>query len=131
MNQIVYVVADVKKEVVIGVYNEYKDALATLPDNNSKSVSITPVLVDATPDASREMCYNEEDVIDSTEIEIEFAAEIEAEEDEDEDEYNDYDGDYGGDDEDEDELYDEDEEDRPDPLEILYDIKAVLDAALI
>lgn len=101
MNQIVYVVVDIENENLIGVYNEYEDALHSLEGYNSPDVSITPVLVDAAPDYERPLTYSENDMEGAvdTELELAYAAKVaemedyeyeyEDEEDEDDEELTD------------------------------------------
>lgn len=140
LNQIVFVVMDNYEEKVLGVYNEYTDAVQLAEAANKDfyiedTITITPVLVDTVninPD-SRKLYWNEQDVVDALQEEIDLALPYEEEEeeeeeeddwDEDEDEEED---DWDDDDDDEDE--DEEEETPDDPIEsmiIMYNGKRAL-----
>ena len=89
LNQIVFVVMDNYEEKVLGVYNEYKDAvqLAEAAEKDfyeDDVITITPVLVDTVnivPD-SRKLYWNEQDVVDALQEEIDLALPYEEEEEE-------------------------------------------------
>ena len=123
LNQIVFVVMDNYEEKVLGVYNEYKDAvqLAEAAEKDfyeDDVITITPVLVDTVnivPD-SRKLYWNEQDVVDALQEEIDLALPYEEEEEEDDDYDEDEDEDAEDDDWDEDDD-DEEEETPDDPIE--------------
>lgn len=121
LNQIVFVVMDNYEEKVLGVYNEYKDAvqLAEAAEKDfydDDVITITPILVDTVnivPD-SRKLYWNEQDVVDALQEEIDLALPYEEEEEENDD-WDEDDDDDEDDDEDDD---DEEEEETPDdPIE--------------
>lgn len=126
LNQIVFVVMDHCEGRILGVYNEYTDAvqLAEAAEKDfyeDDFITITPVLVDTVninPD-SRLLYYMEQDVVDALQEEIDLALPYEEEEDEDEEDDDDWDEDD-----------DEDEEEAPaDPIEsmiVMYNGKRAL-----
>lgn len=125
MNQVVFVVNDRKEKKILGVFNEYEDALQVALDVPSTykgdEVSITPVLVDRMNVLSdaRKYWLNEQDVVNAVQEEIDLASPIEEDEDEDEDEWED-----DWDEEDEWEEDDDDEEDEViDPIEEMVSIQ--------
>lgn len=95
MNQVVFVVNDRKEKKILGVFNEYEDALQVALDVPSTykgdEVSITPVLVDMVNVLSdaRKYWLNEQDVVNAVQEEIDLASPIEEDEDEEEDEWED------------------------------------------
>ena len=147
LHQIVYVVIDSIRRVIIAVCNTEDDAKkvalnADQPDYLGNEISITPVLVDSMYEEGEEgyrpLCWNEGQLQDALKDEFELAyildkqeAEAEAEEeaeDEDEDEdLDDEDEDEDLEDEDEDEDEDDDEED--DEEEEDSTIEAITEAA--
>lgn len=126
MYQMVFVVNDKYAQRIIGVYNEFPDALEaakayTRWSYSGYEISITPVTVDLDNqvNGSRTYCINEQEVVDAVQDELDVAyddylnnEEAEAE-DEDEDEYEDED-ESEDEDEDEDESEDEEEDDEED-----------------
>jgi hypothetical protein len=146
LHQIVFVVMDNYEQKILGVYNEYTEAVQLAEAANKDiytedTITITPVLVDTiniNPD-SRALYWNEQDVVDALQEEIDLAAPYEEEEDE-EDEEDEDDWEWDEDefeDEDEEEEEDDDEETPADPIEsmiIMCDGKRALresDATLI
>lgn len=115
MYQMVFVVNDKYAQRIIGVYNEFPDALQAAKDYTKGNytgyeISITPVTVDLDNplNDARTYCINEQQVANAMQDELDLAyedwqdAEVENEvEDEDENEYED----------DDDEAEDEDEDD--------------------
>lgn len=97
LNQIVFVVMDNYEEKVLGVYNEYKDAvqLAEAAEKDfydDDVITITPILVDTVnivPD-SRKLYWNEQDVVDALQEEIDLAMPYIEEEEEEEEEVDDF-----------------------------------------
>ncbi len=148
MYQMVFVVNDKYAQRIIGVYNEFPDALKAAKDYTKGNytgyeISITPVTVDLDNPANgaRSYALNEQEVMDAVQDEMDLAyddwigsanepeAEAEADEDEDEDEYVDEDEDDDVDDpEDEPE---EDEEDVDDLIDGTIDEIAELIGDLI
>lgn len=116
MNQVVFVVNDRKEKKILGVFNEYEDALQVALDVPSTykgdEVSITPVLVDRVNVLSdaRKYWLNEQDVVNAVQEEIDLASPIEEDEDEDEDEDDWDDDEWEEDDDDEEEVIDPIEE---------------------
>ena len=86
LNQIVFVVMDNYEQKILGVYNEYTDAvqLAEAANKNfyaEDTITITPVLVDTVninPD-SRKLYWNEQGVVDALQEEIDLALPYEEE----------------------------------------------------
>lgn len=124
LNQIVFVVMDNYEQKVLGVYNEYTDAVQLAEAANKDFytediITITPVLVDTVnivPD-SRKLYYTEQGVVDALQEEIDLALPYEEEEEEDDDwDEDEWDEDEDEDD-DEDEDEDEEEETPADPIE--------------
>lgn len=129
LHQIVYVVIDSIRRVIIAVCNTEDDAKkvalnADQPDYLGNEISITPVLVDGMYEEGEEgyrpLCWNEGQLQDALKNEFALAAildqqeaEAEAEEEEAEDEDEDEDEDLDDEDEDED-LEDEDEDEDED-----------------
>ena len=125
MYQMVFVVNDKYAQRIIGVYNEFPDALKAAKDYTKGNytgyeISITPVTVDLDNGANsaRGYCLNEQEVMDAVQDEMDVAyddwlndtdeTEAEAEDEgedeaEDEDEYVDEDADDDVDDPEEDE----------------------------
>lgn len=116
MYQMVFVVNDKYAQRIIGVYNEFRDALKAAKDYTKGNytgyeISITPITVDLDNPANgaRGYCLNEQEVMDAVQDEMDiayddWAGETEAEDEaEDEDEYVDEDSDDDGDDPEEDE----------------------------
>lgn len=146
MYQMVFVVNDKYAQRIIGVYNEFPDALNaaknyTKGNYTGYEISITPAVVDLDNPANgaRGYCLNEQEVMDAVQEELDVAyddwtgsankAEAEAEDDEDEDEYVDEDSDDDADDpEDEPE---EDEEDVDDLIDDAIDEIAELIGDLV
>lgn len=112
MYQMVFVVNDKYAQRIIGVYNEFPDALKAAKDYTKGNytgyeISITPVTVDLDNGANgaRGYCLNEQEVMDAVQDEMDiayddWAGSADEAEDEDEDEA-----------EDEDEYVDSDEDD--------------------
>jgi hypothetical protein len=125
MNQVVFVVNDRKEKKILGVFNEYEDALQVALDVPSTykgdEVSITPVLVDRVNVLSdaRKYWLNEQDVVNAVQEEIDLASPIEEDEDEDEWEEDD-------DDDEEDEENKEEDEELPSDEEVMNLIIRVL-----
>ena len=124
LNQVVFVVIDHEAERVLGIFNEYKDAKKVaidmeMPGYNGLEISITPVLVDTVNQLidSRVFGYDEQEVLDGMQEEIDLALPEEEEEEEEEEDW----------DEDEDEDWDEDEnEDEDDDIDnLLYELNGV------
>lgn len=131
LHQIVYVVLDSIRRVIIGVCNTEKDAKeialnAEQPDYLGNEITITPVLVDSMyeqgEDGYRPLCWNDEQLQNGLKNEVELAAiidqqEAEAEAEEDDEDIDDEDIDEDDediDDEDEDEDEDDEEDDEDD-----------------
>lgn len=127
MYQMVFVVNDKYAQRIIGVYNEFPDALKAAKDYTKGNytgyeISITPVTVDLDNPANGARAYalNEQEVMDAVQDEMDVAYEdwlngtneAEAEDEtEDEDEYVDEDSDDDVDDPEEDEELTEEEAD--------------------
>lgn len=155
MYQMVFVVNDKYAQKIIGVYNEFPDALEaakayTRWSYSGYEISITPVTVDLDNPANgaRTYCINEQEVVDAVQDELDVAyddyldneeaeaeAEAEDDEDEDEDEYEDEEDEDEDEDDSEDETEDEDEsedkaENKDDSVDDIIDdaLEAVCDA---
>ena len=96
LNQIVFVIMDNYAERILGVYNDYTEAVQVAEAANKDFytedvITITPVLVDTVNivPVSRRLYWNEQDVVDALQEELDLALPYEEEEEEEyEEEYD-------------------------------------------